>query len=869
VPERQPTTSRGPVPPAAGRRTGHQTGRPAAPARAVELLAPGGDREAACAALHYGADAIYCGLQKFSARAEAVNFSPDQLAELAAYAHALTPRRRVLVTVNTVVLDRERAELAAALDAVDQAGADAVIVQDLGVARICRRWFPRLALHASTQLAVHNLAGVETLRQLGFRRVTLARELTLEEIRLLTAQAGVETEVFIHGALCYAYSGLCLFSSLLRGRSGNRGRCAYPCRDFFRRAGPADATPGPAGGYVFSMKDLALPDDLAALRAAGVASFKIEGRKKNALYVAATVDFYRRLLDGRLPAAERPAAVADLQTIFSRPWTRLYLAAAGHDQVVDRDVVGHRGTLIGAVETVVPYGRGAARLRFHTRRALERHDGLQLDLPGAGQPFGFPVDALRVVGSGQGARTVCAAPAGSLVEVELPRERPHLPAGAPIYCSSSQAVKRGFPFPKPKAGAYRLRRPLAVTLTVTPERLEAAGRLAAPDDGVDAPPVAVTQPGPFQPAKDAAGQYAAARHAFDKLGATPYRLAGFELHNPAGCFVPVSVLNDVRRRLCAGLVAVRHQAAAAQLVRLQAAVEADAPPAAPAPAAPDLQWHLRVDHPAVLDAFEDGDWQDVEEVHVAVELAPLPALLAGLERLAGRIGHEHLRLALPVITRRWEEADLLRRLGALRAAGWRRFAAANVSAWGFLRLPVNGAAKPAAAPDPELIADWPLYALNASAAAQLMAMGAGRVTLSPEDGFDNIRDLLRRCGEHAVVIVYQDTPLFISESCPAANLAGRCPGSNHCTVMRLDLDSGAGERLAALNARCRTVTISRQPFCVSHRLAALRQAGARRLRVDFGLRAYTADEARRVWRDVRAGRAVPGTHPGNFDRGLL
>ena len=838
----------------------------------MELLAPGGDRDAAYAALHYGADAVYCGLQKFSARAEAINFSPEQLGELTALAHALTPRRRVFVTVNTVVLNRERAELVAALADVDQAGVDAVIVQDLGVARIVRRWFPRLALHASTQLAVHNLAGLETLRQLGFRRVTLARELTLEEIRGLAAQAGLETEVFIHGALCYAYSGLCLYSSQLRGRSGNRGRCAYPCRDFFRKTGAAPDRPADQGGYVFSMKDLALPEHVAALRNAGVASFKIEGRKKNALYVAATVTFYRRLLDGQLSAEEKEQGAADLQTIFSRPWTRLYLDAPRHGDVVDRDAVGHRGTPIGAVETVISYGRGAARLRFHTRRALERHDGLQIDLPGVGQPFGFPVDALRIVGSGNSAKNTFAAPVGSLVEVELPQERPNLPGGAPIYCSSSQAVKRSFPFPQPKPGAFRARRPMTVALTLAAERFRAVARLVSEDDTGGPPPpleVAVEQAGPFQPAKDPAKLPAAARSAFDKLGDTPFLLAGFELHNPAGCFIPVSVLNDVRRRLCARLEAAVQQAAAARLARLQAEVQADAPPATPALAVPDLRWQVRVDHPAVLDTFEADDWRNVEEVLVAADLDPLPDLLAYLERLADRLDRDRIRLALPVITRRWEEEALIRRLGTLRAAGWRRFAAANISAWSFLRLNMGGVFNPAQRPDPDLVADWPLYTFNASAAAQLAELGAHRVTLSPEDGLDNVRELLNLCGTRAVIIVYQDTPLFISESCPAANLAGRCPGSNHCTFTRLDLDSGAGERLAVLNARCRTITINRQPFCVSHRLAALRQAGARRLRVDFILRAYTPDEARRIWREVRAGRALPGTHPGNFDRGLL
>src|SRR5205814_7492133 len=238
-------------------------------------------------------------------------------------------------------------------------------------------------LHASTQLAVHNQAGARALHRLGFRRVVLARELTFEEVRDVTAAGGVETEVFVHGALCYSYSGLCLFSSQTLGRSGNRGRCAYSCRDSYEVHGaPLELRDGtsvrrdPRTGFPFSMKDLALPDHLPALRAAGVSCFKVEGRKKSPLYVATTTEYYRKLLDGRLGADERPALEADMQTVFSRPWTRLFVQSHQDKEVADRDTVGHRGTLIGRVEAVVAAGTPAARLRFRTRRALERHDGL-------------------------------------------------------------------------------------------------------------------------------------------------------------------------------------------------------------------------------------------------------------------------------------------------------------------------------------------------------------------------------------------------------------------------------------------------------------------------------------------------------------
>src|SRR5262249_24262724 len=182
----------------------------------------------------------------------------------------------------------------------------------------------------STQLAVHSRAGAEVLKQMGFRRVVLARELTFEEVHDITAESDIETEVFIHGALCYSYSGLCLFSSQTLGRSGNRGKCAYSCRDDYQVRGAPDTLRdgnatrrNPATGFPFSMKDLALPVHIPALRSAGVSCFKIEGRKKSPLYVATTTDYYRKLIDGNLTESERQVREADLQTVFSRPWTHL------------------------------------------------------------------------------------------------------------------------------------------------------------------------------------------------------------------------------------------------------------------------------------------------------------------------------------------------------------------------------------------------------------------------------------------------------------------------------------------------------------------------------------------------------------------
>jgi len=829
-----------------------------APDRPVELLAPAGGPEAAFAALQYGADAIYLGLKKFSARAEAENFTLEELAEVTAYAHSLEPRRRVFVTINTVVRQDELAELAADVLGLAEIGVDAVILQDLGVYRLLREHFPKLELHASTQLAVHNRAGAEALRQLGFHRVVLARELTFEEVRDITQTAGIETEVFIHGALCYSYSGLCLFSSQTLGRSGNRGKCAYSCRDAFSVEGaPATLRDGrptkrdPSEGFPFSMKDLALPDHLPALRSAGVSCFKIEGRKKSPLYVATTTDYYRGLLDGTLKPEARPSHEADMQTVFSRPWTRLFVQSYRDKEVADRDTVGHRGALIGHVEKVRD-----GRLRFRAGRALERHDGLQIDLPTLGKPFGFPIDHLFVIEKQHKVREVFESPAGSLVEVKLPAEHPQIPTGAPVYCSSSQAVKRRYRHERPKQSLYMHRSRLEVHLELTPDVLIVHGRL------LDHPQVEarVHLPGPFESAREAAAMEGAARSAFSKLGDTAFELGSLRFDNPSNFFVPVSRLNQIRRDLIAELT---RRLEADRRGRLEAVASAIEPPASSAAPAERFRWSLKVDRLKFLDDLEPSDWADLDELVIDIARDSLPALQEGLARWSDRVGRGRIRLSLPAVTRGWEEKPLTRKIASLRADGWRAWEVSNLSGWSFLHadpLRPNG--------ELDLATDWSIYVLNRLAAQQLLDMGVSRFALSPEDGLTNIRSLLGEFAAQAVVIVYQDTPLFLAESCAYANLIGGCPGKANCKFESMEMVSTHGERVTALDYHCRTIVLNQGPYCLSTRLKDLRKAGARLLRADFVYRQYEPTEVRERWRLVRAGRAVPGGHWANFDRGM-
>ncbi|WP_288850451.1 U32 family peptidase, partial [uncultured Mitsuokella sp.] len=318
----------------------------------VELLAPAGSREALVAAVENGANAIYLAGNAFGARAYASNFDREALREAIHFAHLR--KVAIHVTVNTIVADEEMGPLRDYLRFLYEAGADAVLVQDLGVARVAHETVPDLPLHASTQMSVSSLEGVRALAELGFTRVVLARELSLKEIRHICAHAPVEIETFMHGALCVCYSGQCLMSSMIGGRSGNRGRCAQPCRLPYTLVDEKgqDVLGDKAGSYLLSPRDLSTIDVIPDLIEAGVSSLKIEGRMKRPEYVATVVRTYREAIDTYY--AGKGYAVTqeerdDLAQIFNRDFTTAYLEGRPGKAMMSDRRPNNRGLLIGRV----------------------------------------------------------------------------------------------------------------------------------------------------------------------------------------------------------------------------------------------------------------------------------------------------------------------------------------------------------------------------------------------------------------------------------------------------------------------------------------------------------------------------------------
>lgn len=769
-----------------------------------ELLAPAGSLEAGYAALHYGADAVYLGLTKFSARAGAENFTPEELDEFTAYAHTLG--RKVFVALNTVLTEAEARELPEIFAVLRRTRVDALIVQDLGVFYLAKKMLPGVELHASTQMAVHNAEGAKFLQRLGFKRVVLARELSLREIQAVAEAApDLDLEVFVHGALCYSYSGQCLFSALEYGKSANRGRCVYPCRAEFAveeendNRGAREDRYGLAGGcgglrsHLFSMKDLALEEAVLKIPAL---SLKIEGRKKSPLYVAAVTNYYRHILDGRkkdLKEAE------DIRQIFSRPWCRFHFN--GKDKnVVDAHFVGHRGLLIGKVERV-----GRNRLGFKTSHAVARYDGVQIDAAGDEKPFGFGVKALFVNG-----KPAIEAAAGQYVELELPEEHSYLAAGAPVYLASSSAVKGKYAYQKPKPGAYRNRAELAVRVEIGADEVRAvccgadgcagtaehiadgsagtAERIADGSAGTNAERfagVAAVMRGDFPPAKDTAKVEAAVREAFAKTGGTAFTVAALDIANSEARFVPVSVLNELRRGL------LDKAAAAAKLAEEEAAVQM----------AESRQ------------AVKTGGAEAVNECeNIDPDAGGNCLATCATERQVKKL--RLFRIGLETAETDWQACDMAetwfvlpqicRNTGRLAAvvqslydAGARKFVAENYYAFEMLRQ-YEGV---------QIGAGSFIYVMNHYATAALRDIGAAWATLALESPAENMAETAAKALVPTVQAVFAYPPLFTSAVCIRPNACKDC--SRGVKRYRLKKD---GRAFTAVSRDCQVQVFDTRPY---------------------------------------------------------
>lgn len=404
----------------------------------MELLAPAGSFGAFAAALEEGADAVYVGAPDLNARASSRDFSYFEIDALVRKAHSAGVK--LYIAMNSLVKEDEIETAVEGLAYFEQIQPDALIIQDLGLFKLARTYFPELRLHASTLMSVHNSLAVKKMTALGFKRIVLPRELTLEEIKDIHAETGAELEVFVHGAMCFSYSGLCMFSSMFGGKSSLRGRCVQPCRRRYawqkkkgnvRQGRPSDKD----GGYFFSMNDLSGMDLLPQLRAAGVSSLKIEGRLKSAEYVRKTVRAYRLLLDelegeqgpGR---ARKQEAARYLDEAMGRRRSTGFFLSRKPPEAVTPNLSGNTGMVAGRIVKLdtIP-GRGGvsqALLTVDLSRDLGVGDRLRLHDEQSGERTGFTLQTMKV-----GNRPVKQASAGQKVQLEF-RDKELRPGKGPF-----------------------------------------------------------------------------------------------------------------------------------------------------------------------------------------------------------------------------------------------------------------------------------------------------------------------------------------------------------------------------------------------------------------------------------------------------
>lgn len=508
----------------------------------MELLAPAGSWNALIAAVANGADAIYLGGPGYNARQSAENFSRDQISRAVEFAHGRN--RKIYITVNTLLRDQE---IHSALDYVFelyQRDIDAVIVQDIGLLAAIRELLPDLRVHASTQMTVHNAQGVQLLHQQGVKRVVLARELSWQDIGLIRDCSEPELEVFVHGALCYSYSGQCLFSSMVGGRSGNRGRCAQPCRLPYTLNSHSGKQYETKGRYLLSPSDLSLIEYLPQLVEKGIDSLKIEGRMKRPEYVAIVTRAYRQALD-LVASGGRTAQAGVLQEQMKRIFNRTFTPGYFDDRVLRRlstQRPNNRGVYIGRV--VSQDHQGYTRIHLHDELAVG--DGVDIWVS-RGKGPAFIVQHMEVDG-----QTVQSASSGQTVSLALndrvsPHDRVFKTHDQKLMASAQSSIRDTGRQMIAVDVHVKLRagRPMQVAYR-TESGWEAAAQSASP----------------AVPAQQNPLDQSVLEDKLGRLGNTLFRLHHLHLDSEGELIVPFSEINQMRRTAVeklTRLVVAKHQ----------------------------------------------------------------------------------------------------------------------------------------------------------------------------------------------------------------------------------------------------------------------------------------------------------------------
>lgn len=811
----------------------------------IEILSPAGSFEAMVAAVQNGADAVYLGGSEFGARAFAGNFAREELLKAIEYCHLRGVR--VYLTVNTLVKEAETERFTEYVEFLYEADVDALILQDMGMASLVRKHWPDFEIHASTQMSAHSLEDVRLLEGMGFSRVVLSRELSIEEISNICKNCSVEIEIFVHGALCICYSGQCLMSSMIGGRSGNRGRCAQPCRREYSLIRADGTKVDTKGKYLMSPQDVCTAEELASLAESGAASLKIEGRMKRPEYVAVVTRVYKKALERHAQGESILVDkwdIKDLYSIFNRGFTKGYLFGKINTQIINTLKPSNAGVYLGEVAY---YDRQRKKLGIKLEDELSKGDGLSIG-----------VSVGRIL---KGALVKDHASAGESVEIDFIGEASD---GEKIYKTSNsrllksaelsyengiEAIKIGLSASfKARLGEY----PSLVLADCDGNTASAQGSKAAEK----ALKVSISE----QKVKEQ----------LEKLGNTPYNLSDLQMDLEEGISMPVSVINEMRREAVEKLNklrAIRHSGRVAR--GEQSIYEAGAGKGkAKYKGAPKLRIKLK-NIEQLREVLSRTAAEDIDLVYYEN-----PRGMAAALEIAKAAGIK-LVCSLPRIMRS-REYSVLKRLMDSGVADF------QVGSLGQLGVACeNGLSA---------YCDYSLNVFNSFSVMALSGFGAKAVCLSPELRLDEISDIAKynQAGAELEAVAYGRIPLMISEYCPVGTLDGSCGEARNKSACKNDsaymLEDQKGEMFPVSNdGSCRSVIYNSKAICMLDHLEEMHTSGVDAFRVDISLeepglaaeivKAYAStikngfrfdDEALEVYSTLKA----KGITKGHYYRGV-
>lgn len=781
------------------------------PSHKPEIMSPAGYWPQLHAAIEAGADAVYFGLTHFTARAK-VGFTLTELPEVMRTLHQRGVKG--YVTFNTLVFDHELDEAVRALADIAAAGADSIIVQDVAVARLAAQIAPELAIHGSTQMSITSAEGVLLAQQWGVSRVVLARELALAEVRqirqqLLAAQSGVELEMFVHGALCVSYSGQCFSSEAWGGRSANRGQCAQACRLPYQMIVDGVLRPLADSRYLLSPGDLYALHQMPEIVQLGVAALKIEGRYKDANYVALTTQAYRQAVDAawaQRPLPITPATEQQLIQVYSRGLGPHFLQGTNHQAVVNGRAPRHRGLLMGRV---VRMGQGSVTIQPEAGAALKPGDGVVFDAADWRSPE-EPEEGSRVyhvhpqangqvtVEFGNGTLNWSRIRVGDWV---WRTHDPDVEKAAKLWTQASQPVRQ---------------QPVRVTGTAQPgQPLQLVWSL------VERPLVQVTVQS-AEPLAEARQQPVTAdfvQAQLGRLGNTPYFLAELRIEMDGNPFIPSSLLNQLRREAVAGLQAQQGAAPARTIHNpgqvLQTALAEEAESAGEGQMEP--QMHLLVRNKAQLTA--------------AIALKPDSITLDYLDLYGLRSDVEQVQaagVAVRVAAPRALKPDEQRIVNFLR----RLDCPLLVRSAGLLYELAQGAHAP-------LTGDFSLNAANEVTARTFLQMGLARLTPTHDLNGAQITELARRVGAHHLeVLAYQHLPVFYTEHCVFCRFLSSGTSYQDCGTPCERHEVGLRDAYGRIHpvladVGCRNTVFGAEAQTAVAHLDAWRAVGIRHFRLEF------------------------------------